>query len=76
MTVSHDCEQAMIRAFNGLGDVVDILQVLDMAIASEEGANPFQALATVLDVARLKATEARAEARQGLDLLKAGDGHG
>lgn len=75
MAATHECEQAMIGAFNGLADVVDFLHVLCMAIDSEEGVSPFGALATVANAAHGKATAAHASARVALDLCKAGGRH-
>ena len=49
---SIDPREDAIEAFNKLAEVMDFLQVLDMALASEEGAEPFSELATVSNAAR------------------------
>ena len=41
-----------VEAFNKLSEVMDFLQVLGMALASEDGAEPFSELATVANAAR------------------------
>ena len=58
----------MIDTFNSLGDVVDILKVVDMALASEDGAEPFSALAVVVDAAITRAAQARESAKLAMAL--------
>ena len=49
---SIDPREDAVEAFNKLSEVLNFLQVLGMALASEDGAEPFCELATVTNAAR------------------------
>lgn len=57
------------EAVNAISDVVDYLAVLGMAMAYEEGVDPFSQIGTVLDGAATKAKEAAAAARRACEAL-------
>ena len=54
----------MIDAANGIADVIDFLQVLEMALCYEDGDDTYSAMATVCVAARLKAEAAREAAKR------------